>query len=528
MKKEVFIFSVILLTVFLFRVEAKMEETQNFFETQMTSEPEMTSESGMTFDIKKEIPPPKFLFPKAGEKISGKVNLKFEVPEALAVEVYLRPPSSLTEIYLGKAQKTEGDIFELKIDSSNLPNRQYYLFLRVSVQLGDYFSNEILIEVDNEIETHQEEIQKVKQQLEPQKEVLEKTEGKISQITEKTAQNIEKTLREASEGVEELKPSVEKEAGEIKEKVKGEIKELKEIIEEETKKEIEEASKKELEKVKKEKEEKKEKIAKIATEVLEKATQEFPEKKFQIALLKKQVEEQTKEILKEIETVLKEKIKEKARISPLTLKDSDSDGLSDWEEIRLKTDPFNPDTDRDGFLDGIEYKRGFDPLKAGPADRVVWQDPRKAGKITDKLKVERVEIIFAEGKRKILISGKGIPNSFITLYIFSEPLVAMVKVKEDGNWEYILDKELADGNHAVYAALTNNKGEVEEKSSPFVFAKFGNKVLRIVETQAQLPQEPLKALQKSFLVLTVGLIVLALGISFFVIAILTARQRLKT
>lgn len=34
--------------------------------------------------------------------------------------------------------------------------------------------------------------------------------------------------------------------------------------------------------------------------------------------------------------------------------DSDNDGLRDWEEVLWKTDPQNPDTDRDGISDGEE------------------------------------------------------------------------------------------------------------------------------------------------------------------------------
>jgi hypothetical protein len=42
--------------------------------------------------------------------------------------------------------------------------------------------------------------------------------------------------------------------------------------------------------------------------------------------------------------------------------DSDGDGLTDSEEERLGTDPFNPDTDADGLKDGDEVNRGTDPL----------------------------------------------------------------------------------------------------------------------------------------------------------------------
>jgi hypothetical protein len=47
-------------------------------------------------------------------------------------------------------------------------------------------------------------------------------------------------------------------------------------------------------------------------------------------------------------------------------KDSDKDGLTDWEEIHVYgTDPFDPDTDGDGMSDGDEVFLGRNPLGAG-------------------------------------------------------------------------------------------------------------------------------------------------------------------
>lgn len=49
-----------------------------------------------------------------------------------------------------------------------------------------------------------------------------------------------------------------------------------------------------------------------------------------------------------------------ATVSP---DDSDGDGLKDQQEDVLKTNPHDPDTDRDGALDGIEFKvYGTSPL----------------------------------------------------------------------------------------------------------------------------------------------------------------------
>jgi hypothetical protein len=45
--------------------------------------------------------------------------------------------------------------------------------------------------------------------------------------------------------------------------------------------------------------------------------------------------------------------------------DSDTDRLSDEDEVVVGTDPHHPDTDGDGLLDGFEVAYGFDPLTPG-------------------------------------------------------------------------------------------------------------------------------------------------------------------
>ena len=53
-----------------------------------------------------------------------------------------------------------------------------------------------------------------------------------------------------------------------------------------------------------------------------------------------------------------------------TDRDTDSDGLYDWEERLNGSDPFLPDTDGDGTFDGSEIALGRDPLKKGPKDKL--------------------------------------------------------------------------------------------------------------------------------------------------------------
>lgn len=48
----------------------------------------------------------------------------------------------------------------------------------------------------------------------------------------------------------------------------------------------------------------------------------------------------------------------------ITASDMDADSLSDFWELKFKTDPLNPDSDGDGHQDGEEIDRAFDPLSS--------------------------------------------------------------------------------------------------------------------------------------------------------------------
>lgn len=49
-------------------------------------------------------------------------------------------------------------------------------------------------------------------------------------------------------------------------------------------------------------------------------------------------------------------------------KDSDGDGLSDWDEIQLGTNPNRKDSDGDGIDDQWELNQGLNPLYAADAN----------------------------------------------------------------------------------------------------------------------------------------------------------------
>lgn len=65
-------------------------------------------------------------------------------------------------------------------------------------------------------------------------------------------------------------------------------------------------------------------------------------------------------------------------------KDSDDDGLKDWEESLWKTDPNNPDTDKDGTSDYTEIKDNRNPLvasKSGKDDKLENQKIKESSSL---------------------------------------------------------------------------------------------------------------------------------------------------
>ena len=367
-------------------------------------------------------------------------------------------------------------------------------------------------EIDKEINKMAD---KIKEAQELKKEIKEKEDEK-----EKTNEKIKQTQKELENLPELPIPVLKKDK---QEKLNGYKKEKKEI-----KKEIEDIEKK-LGSIQIEKNNSKKKIIKIVEKVV-KPIKDTSETKVKSQI--RDIEEKTKIIitknLEKLETSIIGAENNKIKRTKTLLKDSDQDGISDAEEIRLNTNPLNPDSDNDGFLDGVEYVNGFNPLDPSPAKKIVYQDPRKAKpKKSDIYIIEQVKTeSLPYGQIGLKIKGKGLPNSFVTLYIFSEPIVMVVKTDEKGNWEYILDKQIADGQHIVYAAVTNNTGEIEAKSEPFVFTKSGNKVFRIFESVhlAEI-SSPIYALEKGYTILIAAIVILNIMLALLLIGVLAKRKK---
>jgi hypothetical protein len=169
--------------------------------------------------------------------------------------------------------------------------------------------------------------------------------------------------------------------------------------------------------------------------------------------------------------------------------DTDKDGVSDYDEAHIyHTDPNNPYTAGGALTDGEKILRGIDPLSVASTPVPVQSPISEGFVVNDLFEVDSITATTAPAvapaamasssapvatstQRAIAFSGRALPNSFVTLYIFSTPIVVTVKTDSDGRWQYRLDKELPDGKHELYVAMVDNSGSIIAKSPAVPFTK---------------------------------------------------------
>ncbi|MCX6764209.1 MAG: Ig-like domain-containing protein [Candidatus Nealsonbacteria bacterium] len=203
--------------------------------------------------------------------------------------------------------------------------------------------------------------------------------------------------------------------------------------------------------------------------------------------------------------------------------DPDKDGLNNNEEYRFGTDPKIPDSDNDGRVDADEIQNRRNPLLAESAtvsDAMVFESPQESGEIKKEIyQVNNVEMVqLEEGTTGLKISGKALPDIYITIFIYSDPIILTIKTDSDGNWSYILDKPLENGKHEVYVAVTDNTGKITAKSEPIRFIKTAQAAL-IIPSEESIDQNKMispteASLKKDYLIFIVvgfGGLILALA-----------------
>lgn len=456
--------------------------------------------------------------------LSGFVDVYIETSSVDQVDLFATPKSSLTPFSLGLAQKISPTAWKYTWSTKQTPNGDYYVFARVKTQYGatDSLRREVRIanevlgaftatqenELDALYEADNRLIQTVyhadsvssyaEEEYEPPKVVyVQPVDSFIDSIeTEEEDMNEVETLlydfrMRLETKMDDLARAQRYDDEDALMRINVEIEDLKNVI-----------------------------------------LQELPAmtgKKDIINTINTYISQIIFEL---VELTIKNEIILKERIGGAIIKDSDKDGISDYDEINLyQTNPFAADTDGDSYIDSVEIEFGFNPHDSSSEALVTYESPKETGLVReDLLAVDSIASISpsetegngeaTEGGRA-LISGKGLPSSFVTLYIYSTPIVVTVKTDTDGNWNYIFDKELENGNHEVYVAITSNTGRVVAKSNPLSFVKTAeaftetNAVAAVMTAPSSDPSlfsSNMLLLVGSIAIVALGLVLLLLGI----------------
>jgi hypothetical protein len=212
--------------------------------------------------------------------------------------------------------------------------------------------------------------------------------------------------------------------------------------------------------------------------------------------------------------------------------DADRDGLPDDFERAHGTNPNLADTDGDGASDAEEMRIGTDPLGTDEMQKKLYPtalavvnhlplgQPRGAGSVSEDFKVRAPVAEPAPGDvfapaPGVVISGTCAPSSTCLIYVYSyAPMVLTTVADENGNWTYDLGETVGDGEHTVYVAVTDETGKVTRKSNPLSFFVSEARAISssdFLHSDASAPTEPIDRFQRWYVWGLAGLIIVALA-----------------
>ncbi|PJE50409.1 MAG: hypothetical protein COV29_04545 [Candidatus Yanofskybacteria bacterium CG10_big_fil_rev_8_21_14_0_10_36_16] len=134
-----------------------------------------------------------------------------------------------------------------------------------------------------------------------------------------------------------------------------------------------------------------------------------------------------------------------AKIENPLAKDTDQDGIPDFSEPNYNTDPFDPDSDRDGYLDGEEILSGFNPMVNESVGPAFSESKTKPGNVTENFIHTVVAGIYAGDLKPTSIK-------------FNESIDMVSLAILDDSYQILADPIPEEGFH-----LTNNSKESQEE-----------------------------------------------------------------
>ena len=155
-------------------------------------------------------------------------------------------------------------------------------------------------------------------------------------------------------------------------------------------------------------------------------------------------------------------------------------------------------------------------------------NPKISGDFNAGFKIQSVALKTDEiGNRNVDFNGSADPDTIINLYVFSQdPVVVSLRTDVNGDWNYTLDKEIADGQHEVYVAVADDAGKIITKSEPIAFVKTAEAATMIPMSQFNANQSPIENSSSQYVTIALIIVSVFLIIAIILIGYLSYKQKM--
>jgi len=85
--------------------------------------------------------------------------------------------------------------------------------------------------------------------------------------------------------------------------------------------------------------------------------------------------------------------------------------------------------------------------------------------------IDQIKNVSKKGQQLLHFEGKTLPNTLVTLYVFSNPVIVVVASDGNGRWAYDRERNLDSGKHTAFATIYDDEITRRSKTVDFFIAR---------------------------------------------------------